>query len=109
MKFHKKKERHDVLKKIFRQAYYEKEKIPVNDHWQHGVMRRIRNLKRVEPGVAFYLRFEQVLWKLTPAVCLMILCLAVVLYHFEIVPDYSVFQALGNGEEELSISQLAGI
>ena len=104
MKLHKREQ--DVLKKIFQQAYYEKETVTVGNHWQHKVMRRIRNLEPAESGAAFFIRLEQFVWRLTPAVCLMIVILAMVLYHFEVFPEYGVIQALANGEEELTISQI---
>jgi len=78
---------HDVLKKIFQQAYFEKESIPVSHRWQHGVMHHIRNLTPRESGISFFIRFEHFVWKLTPALCLMILILAVLLYHIEIILD----------------------
>jgi len=107
MKFFK--EEHEVLKKILCRAYYEKERVKVSDHWQHGVMRRIRNLGPVEPDASFFIRFEQLVWRLTPVVCPLILILATVLFRAEIVPKYGVFQLLLNGEEELSISQFVGL
>ena len=103
------KREQDVLKKILRQAYFNKESIIVGNQWQHGVMRQIRNLAPANSDASYFLGLEQLVWKLTPAVCLMILILAIVLYHFEIFPEYGVIQALAYGDEELSISQIVGL
>ena len=98
-----------VILKIFRKAYYKKETAPAGDKWQLDVMRRIRNLGPIQSRKSIWIPFEQFFWRLAPAVCLMIILLATVLYKMEVVPDTSVFQVLMNGEEELTISQLVGV
>ena len=103
------KREQDGLRKILRRAYFKKESITVGNRWQHGVMRHIRTLAPADSEASYFLGFEQLVWKLTPTVCMMIVVLAFVLYHFEIFPEYGVLQALANGDEELSISQIVGI
>ncbi len=100
---------HEAMEKIFNRAYVEKEKLDISDHWQLNVMRRIRNLGPVDTDTFSFIRFEKVVWRLTPAVCLLILILGAVLFRFEIVPESGLFQVLLNGEEELSISQFMGL
>ena len=107
MKFSKHEQR--VIKEIFKKAYDDKETALVGDHWQPNVMMRIRNLEPIASGKLFFIGFEQFLWRLAPAACLMIIVLTIILYKLEMLPDYSVFQVLMNGEEELTISQLMGV
>lgn len=98
-----------AILKIFRKAYYKKETAPAGDRWQLDVMRRIRNLGPIQSRKSIWIPFEQLFWRLAPAVCLMIILLATVLYKMEVVPETSVFQVLINGEEELTISLLVGV
>ncbi len=97
-----------VILKIFRKAYYKKETAPSGDKWQSDAMRRIRNLGPIQSRKSIWIPFEQFFWRLVPAVCLMIIFLATVLYKMEVVPDFSVFQGLMNGEGELTISLRLG-
>lgn len=98
-----------AILKIFRKAYYKKETAPAGDRWQLDVMRRIRNLGPIQSRKSIWIPSEQLFWRLAPAVCLMIILLATVLYKMEVVPETSVFQVLINGEEELTISLLVGV
>ena len=98
-----------AILKTFRKAYYRKASAPAGDKWQLDVMRRIRNLGPLQSRKSIWIPFEQFFWRLAPALCLMIILLATVLYKMEIVPDTIVFQVLMNGEEELTISLLVGV
>ena len=68
-----------AIKKIFRKAYFNKETLPAGDKWQLDVMRRIRNLGPIQSRKSIWIPFEQLFWRLAPAVCLMIILLATVL------------------------------
>ena len=103
------KNEQEVILKIFRKAYYKKETAPAGDKWQPDVMRRIRNIGTIRSRKSILIGFEQFFWRLAPAVCLMIILLATVLYKMEVVPDTGVFQVLMNGEEELTISLVVGV
>jgi len=59
--------KYEALKKILREAYFEKEHAEVGEQWQLNVMRRIRNLGPVQSGPSFFMLFEQFVWRLTPA------------------------------------------
>ena len=98
-----------VIKEIFKKAYDGKEAAFEGDEWRLNVMARIRNLEPVTSGKLFFIGLEQVLWRLAPVACLMIIALTIILYKLEMVPDYSIFQVLMNGEEEPTISQIVGV
>jgi len=95
-----------VLKKILCQAYHEKENINVGDQWQLNAMRRIRNLGPVQSGLSFFMLFEQFVWRLTPATCLLIIVGAIIFLKLGFFPDYDVLTLFINDTEELSLAQL---
>jgi len=95
-----------VLKKILCQAYHGKENVEVGDQWQLNVMRRIRNLGPVQPGPSFFMLFEQFVWRLTPATCILIIVGAIIFLTIGFFPDYDVFTLFINDTEELSLAQL---
>lgn len=99
-----------VIEEIFKKAYDDRETVPVGGHrWTSDVMRRIRHLAPVASGKSFFLGFEQVIWRLAPAACLLIIVLATILLKTGVMPDDNVFQVLLNGDDDLTISQLVGV
>ena len=98
-----------VIEEIFKKAYDDREAVPVPDRWASDLMRRIRTLEPVAPGKSFSLGFEQFIWRLAPATCLLIIVLATILLKTGVMPDDTVFQVLMNGEEELTISQIVDV
>ncbi len=107
MTFSKREQR--VIRDIFKRSYNERKAVRVRDQWQANVMRRIRDQGPIAPGKSFFIGFEQYVWRLAPAACLVILVLATILFKMDVFPDETVFQVLMNGEEELTISQLVGV
>jgi hypothetical protein len=95
-----------VLKKILCQTYHKKENINVGDQWQLNVMRRIRNLGPVQSGPSFFMLFEQFVWRLTPATCLLIIVGVIIFLKLGFFPDYDVLTLFINDTEELSLAQL---
>jgi hypothetical protein len=98
--------KHESLKKILREAYLEKENIKVGEQWQVDTMRRIRNLKPTQLGPSFVMLFEQFVWRLTPATCLLIIVGAIIFLKLGFFPDYDVLTLFINNAEELSLAQL---
>jgi hypothetical protein len=99
----------EVLKETLRQGYYEREDLEVGDQWQINVMRRIRKLGPIKSGSNFLMLFEQFIWRLTPATCLLILILVAFLAKFDFTPNNYVFTSFINNTEELSLVQLFGV
>jgi len=98
--------KYEALKKILREAYFEKEHAEVGEQWQLNVMRRIRNLGPVQSGPSFFMLFEQFVWRLTPATCLLIIVGAIIFLKLGFFPDYDVLTLFINNAEELSLAQL---
>jgi len=98
--------KHEVLKKILREAYFEKEHAEVGEQWQANAMRRIRNLGPVQSEPSFFKLFEQFVWRLTPATCLLIIVGAIIFLKLGFFPDYDVLTLFINNAEELSLAQL---
>ena len=98
--------KYEALKKILREAYFEKEHAEVGEQWQVNAMRRIRNLGPVQSGPSFFMLFEQFVWRLTPATCLLIIVGAIIFLKLGFFPDYDVLTLFINNAEELSLAQL---
>ena len=99
------KNEHEALREILRRAYRDKENVEVGDRWQEEVMRRIRELGEIEERPSSLVMFEQLVWRLAPLTCLLILGLTVLLYSFDFIAGYDVIQLLVNGTEELTLNQ----
>jgi hypothetical protein len=98
--------KYEALKKILREAYLEKENAEVGEQWQVNAMRRIRHLGPVQSGPSFFMLFEQFVWRLTPATCLLIIVGAIIFLKLGFFPDYDVLTLFINNAEELSLAQL---
>ncbi|UCG14329.1 MAG: hypothetical protein JSU72_07690 [Deltaproteobacteria bacterium] len=68
-------------------------------------MGRIRNLGPIEAKPSFLLMFEQLVWRLAPVTCLLILGLTLLLSSVSFTPEYEAVQLLMNGTEELTLVQ----
>jgi len=98
--------KHDALKKILREAYFEKEHAEIGEQWQVNAMRRIRGLEPIRSGSNFFMLFEQFVWRLTPATCLLIIVGAIIFLKLGFFPDYDILTLFINNAEELSLAQL---
>ena len=103
------KDKREALTEIFRRAYQEREKVEVGDQWQEEVMRRIGGLAAVEAGPSSLLMFEQLVWRLVPVTCLLILGLTMLLSSFDFISGYDVIQLLMNSTEEITLNQFFGL
>ena len=97
---------YESLKKILREAYLEKEHAEIGEQWQVDTMRRIRNLRPVQSGPSFVMLFEQFVWRLTPATCLLIIVGAIIFLKLGFFPGYDVLTLVIINAEELSLAQL---
>jgi len=99
----------EVLQAILRNAYRQKENVEVKDQWQQEVMRRVRELGALQPTPSFSEMLEQLVWRLAPVTCLLILGLTVLFAVSDFTSGYEVFQLLNNGTEELTFALFAGL
>jgi hypothetical protein len=99
------KHEQEALREILRLAYLEKEKVEVGDRWQEGVMRRIRELGEIEERPSSLVMLQQIVWRLAPLTCLLILGLTVLLSSSDFISGDDVIQLLVNGTEEFTLNQ----
>lgn len=99
------KHEQEALREILRRAYRDKENVEVGDQWQEEVMRRIRELGEIEERPSSLVMFEQLVWRLAPLTCLLILGLTVLLSSSDFISGDDVIQLLVNGTEELTLNQ----
>ena len=100
---------HEALREILRRAYREKQKVDVTKQWQEEVMHRIRDLGEVEGRPSFLAQFEQLVWRLVPVTCLLILGLTLLLSSVEFFSSYDLAQLLVNHTEEITLNQFFGL
>ena len=98
--------KYEALKKILREAYFEKEHAEVSEQWQVNAMRRIKGLGPITSRPNFLVFFERFVWRLTPATCLLIIVGAIIFLKLGFFPDYDVLTLFINDTEELSLAQL---
>ena len=98
--------KYEALKKILREAYFEKEHAEVGEQWQANAMRRIKGLGPITSRPNFLVFFERFVWRLTPATCLLIIVGAIIFLKLGFFPDYDVLTLFINDTEELSLAQL---
>ena len=103
------KDKHEALREILRRAYQERENVEVGDHWQEEVMHRIRELGEIEARPSSLVMFEQLVWRLAPVTCLLILGLTLLLSSFDFISGYDVIQLLMNSTEEITLNQFFGL
>ena len=103
------KAKHEALREILRRAYREKQKVDVTKQWQEEVMHRIRDLGEVEGRPSFLAQFEQLVWRLVPVTCLLILGLTLLLSSVEFFSSYDLAQLLVNHTEEITLNQFFGL
>lgn len=99
----------EMLEEILKKAYQQKEKIEVGDQWQKDTMRRVRELGALQPTPSFAVMLEELVWRLAPVTCLLILGLAVLFALVDFTSGYDAFQLLMNGTDELTFALLAGL
>jgi hypothetical protein len=99
----------EALREILRRAYREKQEVDVGKQWQQEVMHRIRNLGEIEGRPSFFAQFEQLVWRLVPVTCLLILGLTLLFSSVEFFSSYDLAQLLVNSTEEITLNQFFGL
>ena len=103
------KDQHQALRELLRRAYREKEKVEVGDQWQDEVMRRIGELGEMEASPSYLVMLEQLVWRLVPVTCILIIGLTVLLSSFDFVSGYDVIQLTMNSTEQVTLNQFFGL
>jgi len=74
--------------KAFRQAYRSKPEVQLDEAWQSDVMRAVRTI-----GVRYqkiHMGFDRFVWRLSPAVIVLILLLGICAARMEFIPGYEL-------------------
>ena len=100
---------HQALRELLRRAYKEKEKVEVGDQWQEEVMRRIGELGEIEASPSYLVMLEQLVWRLVPVTCILIIGLTVLLSSFDFISGYDVIQLTMNSTEQITLNQFLGL
>lgn len=102
-------DRDEALQGALRRAYRERERVEIGEEWRSGLMERIRRSGVPEARQDFFLVFEHFLWRLTPAICLLIILLGVVLFKVGFFSDQEVFRQFLGDPMEKTMAQLFGL
>jgi hypothetical protein len=73
----------ESLKKAFRDAYSAKGRKETGAEWQSRTMRRIRQIGPLRPASGFWPAFENLVWKLAPVSCVLVLVLTFFFMNME--------------------------
>jgi len=103
------KDEDEALREILRRAYKERENVEVGDQWQEEVMRRIGELGEIKARPSSLAMFEQLVWRLAPVTCLLILGLTLLLSSFDFISNDDVMQLLINNTDEITLNQFFGL
>jgi hypothetical protein len=103
------KDQHQALRELLRRAYREKEKVEVGDQWQEEVMRRIGELGEMEASPSYLVMLEQLVWRLVPVTCILIIGLTVLLSSFDFISGYDIIQLTMNSTEQITLNQFFGL
>ena len=103
------KDQHQALRELLRRAYREKEKVEVGDQWQEEVMRRIGELGEMEASPSYLVMLEQLVWRLVPVTCILIISLTVLLSSFDYISGYDIIQPTMNSTEQITLNQFFGL
>lgn len=99
----------EALREILRRAYHQKQEVDVDEQWQEEVMHRIRSLGEIEARPSFPAMFEQLVWRLVPVTCLLIVGLTLLLSSVEFFSSYDLVQLLVNSTEDITLNQFFGL
>lgn len=94
---------------LFQRAYRDREERPVGDRWHPDAMRRIRSLGPMKTPKTYLVGFENLVWRMAPAFCLILIVLSALVYALGIYPDVGPFYTLLNIENEATLSYFAGL
>ncbi|NWF55061.1 MAG: hypothetical protein HXY45_09735 [Syntrophaceae bacterium] len=101
-----KKVNRDRIRKALRAVYYEKEKVELAGDWQSRVMGQIQTLGPLNLTGNYFELFEHLLWRLAPAVCVLVFVLSIALFSIDFVPAYEIAGWLTEDPAEFSLLEL---
>lgn len=103
-----------IIEGRLKAAYNSRMSCETGDQWQMKAMRRIRRLGPLATQVAaqakYLPNFEQFVWRLTPATCLLIVFMGTLIAHFGVLPETQLVKLiLDESEEAFSLFSMMGL
>jgi hypothetical protein len=96
------------IRKMLSDAYWGKEDLSIDNGWQDKLMSRIREMGSVPTKALFWPAFEQLVWRIAPVTCVMVVAVTAVLVRLYITTQYNGLQLIASYVEELVIKQIFG-
>jgi hypothetical protein len=103
------KKRWARIEGVLRETYLSKDVPVLDDSWQDKVMRDVRRLGPLNKEMAFFPQFEMLVWRLAPAVSILIVSLAAAMIGYDFSPQYEVAQVFFSGPVEYTLASIIGI
>ena len=96
----------ESLKKIFREVYLAKGRGQSGGDWQSRAMRRIRRIGPLRPAGGFWPAFENLVWRLAPVSCLLVLVLTYLFVNMDFGADSDYLGTMAAEMERPSLVEL---
>lgn len=97
----------EKLESLLKRAYLARDYAEIGTGWQQKLMARVREIGPLSAEARFLPLFEQFVWRLVPAACLLVLVLIALLATSH-TPSGDPLQLLLNDMEESVFTQLLG-
>ncbi len=72
------------LKKRLIKAYQHNPEIDINPAWQQNMMRKIRGIGPLKQDLPTILSFQQLVWKMAPALCILLVILITGMFSMDL-------------------------
>lgn len=98
----------EKLKIILSETYHQRENDLVSDTWQARVMRDIRNMDMPDKAKNGLVSLEKMVWRFAPVACVLIITLAMILFTYDFVPEYTLAEAFMDDSIDMVLAQSTG-
>jgi hypothetical protein len=98
----------EALRKAFRDAYFAKEGPAAGKAWRSQVMKRVRSIGPLESSVGFWPAFENLVWRLVPVSCILVVALTVLLLSMDAVLGHDYLGTVTAELDQPTLSELLG-
>jgi len=96
----------ESLKKAFREVYLAKAREGNGGDWPSRAMRRIRQIGPLRPAGGFWPAFENLVWRLAPVSCLLVLVLTFLYVNMDFGVDSDYLGTMAAEIEKPSLVEL---
>jgi hypothetical protein len=86
------KKENDTIEKALAAAYRNRQGPEPGEDWEMSVMRSIRKVPEVSPGIGWSELIGRLFWEICPAACAIIIFLAIASYRLNVVPPEDLAQ-----------------